>query len=70
MEDEGSAAARVHLQENKDSEQSFSEEEEDMDEKWMTNDCSLSGSLGNKGGIGVLSQLELLTEADKLMQRR
>ncbi|KAK4357270.1 hypothetical protein RND71_022880 [Anisodus tanguticus] len=53
MAEEGSAATRVYLQ-------------EDMDDKWLTNDDSLSGSLGNKGGIGVLSQLELLTDVKRL----
>ncbi|KAJ8547441.1 hypothetical protein K7X08_011027 [Anisodus acutangulus] len=65
MAEEGSAATRVYLQENHDSDQSFSEEE-DMDDKWLTNDDSHSGSLGNKGGIGVLSQLELLTDVKRL----
>ncbi|XP_016565737.2 uncharacterized protein LOC107864005 isoform X2 [Capsicum annuum] len=60
MEEEGSATPRAYLQENEDSDQSITEEEEDMDDKWMTNDNCLSGSLGNKRGIGVLSQLELL----------
>ncbi|XP_060178838.1 uncharacterized protein LOC132609021 isoform X4 [Lycium barbarum] len=65
MEEQGSAATRVYLQENQDSDQSFSEEE-DMDDKWLTNDDCLSGPLGNKGGIGVLSQLEMLTDVKRL----
>ncbi|XP_055813385.1 uncharacterized protein LOC129882913 isoform X2 [Solanum dulcamara] len=66
MEEEGSAATRVYLQEKQDSDQSFSEEEDMGDDKWMTNDNCLSGSVGNKGGIGVLSQLELLTDVKRL----
>ncbi|WMV47593.1 hypothetical protein MTR67_040978 [Solanum verrucosum] len=66
MEEKGSAATRVYLQEKQDSDQSFSEEEEMDDDKWMTNDNCLSGSLENKGGLGVLSQLELLTDVKRL----
>ncbi|CAN4093095.1 unnamed protein product [Withania somnifera] len=63
MEEKSSAA---YLQENQDSDdQSFSEEEE-MDGKCMTNDNCLTASIGNKGGIGVLSQLELLTDVERL----
>ncbi|XP_059295221.1 uncharacterized protein LOC132048269 isoform X7 [Lycium ferocissimum] len=65
MEEEGSAATRVYLQEKQDSDQSFTEEE-DMDDKWLTNDDCLSGPSGNKGRIGVLSQLEMLTDVKRL----
>ncbi|XP_060181032.1 uncharacterized protein LOC132610692 isoform X7 [Lycium barbarum] len=65
MEKEGSAATRVYIQEKQDSDQSFSEEE-DMDDKWLTNDDCLSGPSGNKGRIGVLSQLEMLTDVKRL----
>ncbi|KAK4732241.1 hypothetical protein R3W88_025229 [Solanum pinnatisectum] len=66
MEEKGSAATRVYHQEKQDSDQSFSEEEDMDDDKWMTNDNCLSGSLENKGGLGVLSQLELLTDVKRL----
>nr|XP_010326590.1 uncharacterized protein LOC101258897 isoform X5 [Solanum lycopersicum] len=63
MEEKGSAASRVFLQEKEDSNQSFSEEEDMDDDEWMTNDnCSLE----NKGGLGVLSQLERLTDVKRL----
>ncbi|XP_019240282.1 PREDICTED: uncharacterized protein LOC109220270 isoform X4 [Nicotiana attenuata] len=66
MEEGGLAATSGFLQEKQDSDQSVSEEEDMDDDKWLTNDNSLSGPSGNKGGIGVLSQLELLTDVKRL----
>ncbi|KAL3827846.1 hypothetical protein ACJIZ3_016648 [Penstemon smallii] len=53
-------------QENQDSDQSLSEEEEDLDGNWIENTISLGGPADNKGGVQVLSQLDILRDSHKL----
>ncbi|KAL2507686.1 hypothetical protein Fot_31333 [Forsythia ovata] len=54
------------LSDNIDSDQSISEEEENLEPNWSENCISLGGHMDNKGKIQVLSQFEILRDSYQL----
>ncbi|KAG8389456.1 hypothetical protein BUALT_Bualt02G0231300 [Buddleja alternifolia] len=57
---------RNNAQEDQGSDQSISEEDEGLESEWKGNTISLGGALDNKGGMQVLSQLDLLRDSYEL----
>ncbi|KAL7112688.1 hypothetical protein ACP275_04G018100 [Erythranthe tilingii] len=52
-----------NAQKNQDSDQSISEEEDDLEGEWPANTISVCGAGDNKGAVQVLSQLDKLRES-------